>query len=72
MLGGATVELSRPHIASTRPWCAPVDLVCGLPVEPVPIPYHLDYADQDYYFCSLRCLQKFKAEPARYIGDPTS
>lgn len=61
------MELSTPQRVSASSWRAPIDLVCGLPVEPVPIPYHLDHGGQDYYFCSLRCQQKFQADPARYI-----
>jgi YHS domain-containing protein len=25
-----------------------------------------EYRDRTYYFCSLDCLQRFEAEPARY------
>ena len=42
--------------------------VCGAPVPPVPIAYHADHADRDYYFCSLRCQQKFMEAPDRYAA----
>ena len=46
----------------------PTDPVCGAPVPPVPIAYHADHADRDYYFCSLRCQQKFMEAPDRYAA----
>ena len=34
--------------------------------------YHYHYADQDYYFCSEHCLQKFKDHPEQYLKKETS
>lgn len=54
--------LAMPH----PQWHAPVDPVCGRLVGPIPIPYHACHGDQDYYFCSLRCMERFGNDPARY------
>ena len=57
--------LARPT-DPPRGWQPAVDPVCGRPVEPVPIAYHLSHKDQDYYFCSMRCEERFKADPELY------
>jgi len=44
------------------------DPVCGMVVEPATARAHSDHAGRTYYFCSIRCRQKFEAEPARYLA----
>ena len=44
------------------------DPVCGMSVEPESAAGDYEYAGQTYYFCSKSCLEKFKAEPARFIS----
>ena len=48
-------------------WPVPTDPVCGRTIEPVPIPYHAHHADTAYYFCSLRCRDRFQADPAAFV-----
>jgi Cu+-exporting ATPase len=31
-----------------------------------------DYKDKTYYFCSTRCLDRFRADPAQFLGDKGS
>jgi P-type Cu+ transporter len=35
-------------------------------------PLHLDHAGQTYYFCGKSCLEKFRADPGRYLAPVTS
>jgi len=42
------------------------DPVCGMKVAGDK-PYHLEHEGQHYRFCSQRCLDKFKANPAEYL-----
>ncbi|MEO8052052.1 MAG: heavy metal translocating P-type ATPase [Acidobacteriota bacterium] len=44
-----------------------VDPVCGMSVAPESAAGSLEHAGQTYYFCSQRCLEKFKADPSKYI-----
>lgn len=44
-----------------------LDPVCGMTVNPHTAKLHTRHADHDIYFCSLRCHDKFVAEPARYL-----
>jgi Cu+-exporting ATPase len=37
-------------------------------VDPARAPGRHEYAGKTWYFCSLHCLEKFRAEPARYGG----
>ncbi|MEG1710073.1 MAG: YHS domain-containing protein, partial [Acinetobacter sp.] len=43
-----------------------VDPVCGMQVK-TDAQYHSTYQDQDYYFCSERCLSKFNIAPEQYV-----
>jgi len=43
------------------------DPVCGMPVTR-DSPYHAEHAGQEYSFCSEHCLQRFRAEPGRFVG----
>jgi len=44
------------------------DPVCGMTVDPAG-PLRHEYAGTTYVFCSTHCLEKFRADPARYVGD---
>ncbi len=43
------------------------DPVCGMSVDPVTAAGSYDYDGQTYFFCSHHCLEKFRAEPAKYL-----
>jgi YHS domain-containing protein len=43
-----------------------VDHVCGMTVDPASC-YGKMYQGRLYRFCSWRCLEKFEADPARYL-----
>jgi P-type Cu+ transporter len=45
-----------------------VDPVCGMQVDPS-TPLRTDHAGTTYYFCARSCLDRFRADPARYL-DP--
>src|SRR5437870_5048969 len=42
------------------------DPVCGMTVKGT-TPHTYEYAGQRYFFCGARCLEKFRAEPERYL-----
>jgi Cu+-exporting ATPase len=44
-----------------------VDPVCGMKVEPSSAAGKAEYKGKTIYFCSLSCLNKFKANPERYM-----
>ena len=43
------------------------DPVCGMPVK-ADSPHRAEHAGQRYHFCSSGCLEKFQADPGRYIS----
>ena len=43
------------------------DPVCGMSVEPASAAGTFAHAGNTYHFCSPRCLEKFKADPPRYL-----
>ena len=45
------------------------DVVCGMRVEPAKAAGSTEHSGQIYYFCGKGCLQKFQADPAKFL-DP--
>ena len=43
------------------------DSVCGMTVDEKTAVGHFVYLGQSYYFCSARCLEKFRANPTEYL-----
>ena len=46
-----------------------VDPVCGMTISPADAAGTLEHNGQTYHFCSDACLQKFRANPAAFVGD---
>ena len=44
------------------------DPVCGMDVDPDTAAGSFDFEGQTYSFCSKGCLEKFRADPARYLS----
>ena len=44
------------------------DPVCGMEVLPERAAGSLEHEGTTYYFCSKGCLEKFRAEPSRFVG----
>ena len=64
----ATSHLVHPHPAKVLDEGLR-DPVCGMAVTP-PIKFSEIYLRQTYQFCSLKCLEKFRAEPQRFTAPP--
>ena len=45
-----------------------VDPVCGMTILPKKAVGTQEYRGETYYFCGRSCLEKFKADPARYVA----
>ncbi len=46
---------------------AHIDPVCGMEVTPEEAAGSFDYNDLTYYFCGTSCLDRFKANPPKYL-----
>ncbi|MEO8003170.1 MAG: heavy metal translocating P-type ATPase [Arenimonas sp.] len=44
-----------------------LDPVCGMKVDPVTAKFKTTHQQQEYFFCSARCLEKFTADPSKYL-----
>ena len=44
------------------------DPICGMTVDPATSKRRAEYRDQSYFFCSDRCLAKFRADPEKYTS----
>ncbi len=47
-----------------------IDPICGMNVEPNSAAASHVHNGQAYYFCSLHCLAKFKADPEKFLESP--
>lgn len=48
------------------------DPVCGMDVRPESAAGAWEHEGLTYYFCSRSCLERFKADPERFVSmDPT-
>src|SRR5229473_1406337 len=45
-----------------------IDPVCGMSVNPATARASTQYKGQKSYFCCASCLQKFEADPERYLS----
>jgi len=45
-----------------------IDPVCGMTISPAKAAGQHTHAGHTYYFCGKSCLEKFKADPERYVG----
>jgi P-type Cu+ transporter len=44
-----------------------VDPVCGMTVDPQRAAGNCEYHGTNYFFCGKSCLEKFKADPSKYV-----
>jgi P-type Cu+ transporter len=47
------------------------DPVCGMRVKMATARWKHEEAGQTHYFCNPKCLEKFRADPARYLDPPS-
>ena len=47
-----------------------VDPVCGMRVDTRTAQHRYEFGGTPYYFCSAGCLDRFKADPERYLNPP--
>ena len=64
-----TAQNSLSAADSRKAAPAAKDPVCGMQVKPEKASGKYEHAGQTYYFCSQHCLEKFRAEPAKYVPD---
>jgi len=48
------------------------DPVCGMNVNPATAKFVNEREGKKYYFCSRGCVEKFEADPAKYLNKPSS
>ena len=44
------------------------DPVCGMTVNPATAKFAAEHGEKQFYFCGRSCLEKFKADPAKYLS----
>ena len=56
-----------PMIQPRQPAGTAIDPVCGMTVDPAHAAGSYEHAGKTYYFCNVSCLNRFKADPSRYL-----
>jgi Cu+-exporting ATPase len=67
----AAERLTRPNTHHPDLHPAPGgerDPVCGMTVDAATAKDRTEHGGHAYYFCSIRCREKFEADPARYLS----
>ena len=68
--GSNEQALKRPTLLSDN-WkgesIMAIDPICGMTVDPATAAGQAAHGGQTYYFCSTHCLDKFRANPERYV-----
>src|ERR1700694_2356232 len=44
------------------------DPVCGMSVNPATARHRTEHAGKQYFFCGPHCLERFNAEPGRFLA----
>src|ERR1017187_8941949 len=55
----------------TQPTSVEKDPVCGMTVDPARAKATHEHSGKKYYFCCAGCMEKFRAEPAKYLAPKT-
>ena len=61
-----------PSMADQPTQGSELDPVCGMTVQPATAAVSHQHEGKTYYFCSQGCLEKFRADPARYLTATTA
>ena len=64
----ADAETDKQSSTTDKPY---TDIVCGMKVKADPQKTRA-YEDENYYFCSAGCMDKFDANPASYAHKESS
>jgi Cu+-exporting ATPase len=63
-------DIPQQHVATPKQSITYSDPVCGMKVAPEKAAGRYEHAGITYYFCAKSCLEKFKSNPAQYVGKP--
>ena len=61
---------AHDHGAAADHGTVVTDPVCGMKVDTTTAQHSFRLGDTTYFFCSARCLEKFKANPDTYLNPP--
>src|SRR4051812_16143000 len=69
--GMELIKIGRPPAGNAQSGGeTQIDPVCGMSVEPASAAGSFDYQGRTYYFCARSCLERFRADPEAYLGQP--
>jgi len=65
---GPTTPFALPAMPAAPPPGTVKDLVCGMDVDPAKTKHSAVHDGKNYFFCSARCLERFRREPEKYLA----
>jgi P-type Cu+ transporter len=65
-------ELRQDPVNQNPSGVSAIDPVCGMTVDPAKAAGSFEYNGQTYYFCGQSCLEKFRADPQRFLNPVAS
>src|SRR5688572_10176430 len=66
---GREKQANHAHHAVSR--SNVIDPVCGMTVDPATAAGNYEYEGTTYYFCAVRCKERFAANPESFLSKPT-
>ena len=68
---GRFPDVSHPDMVSSQR-ASHIDPVCGMTVNPATAAAEYEYKGSRYYFCAVRCKERFAADPEQFLSGPDS
>ncbi len=68
--GSDASKLQNPGLPILSGAVREKDPVCGMSVDPNKSAGKFEHDGKNYYFCSKRCLERFSAEPQKFLSAP--
>jgi P-type Cu+ transporter len=65
------VTATETHASHGHAAVPDVDPVCGMKVDPATARHRAVYRNRHYFFCGLRCKERFVAGPAKFLAPKT-
>ena len=62
------MQVENVPVPGSGPEPEQIDPVCGMTVDPVSAAGSHRHSGTTYYFCNPSCLEKFKAEPSKFLS----
>ncbi len=67
-LNPSPMESNTPNVDAAGVVVREKDPVCGMMVDPQKAATRVEHSGKTYYFCSVRCGERFAADPEKFLS----